>query len=368
MRKKLFNLLLLVIALFPFVRTVCQRWADYRLPFNQKNYEDAYAISQYSLTEKASWIPDEVTFTYASWYYLNGGSPILVNPDYPPLGKYLVALSIKLFNSEKLPSLLFGFLSLLVFFLLSRLFLKPFWLAILPVIIFSWERLYQEQLIYIPLFETFALTFLSLTIFFFIKANKKTFYFLFSSLFLGCLWATKPWMLTIPLLAAFMVDLFLKRRLEKIIGWLISLPLAVEVVVLSYFRLLAEGWSVYRVLSIQKWIAWYHRSKIIKWGTVWPYLYLRRWYVWWGEKPYLPIVQWNFFWPIFTTLGLILSLLVIFKIGHLKFRKEITVICFWFVFYLFFLNFGNITTRYVFYLLPFAYLLGVYFINTIRLS
>ncbi len=333
--------------------------------------EAAYETSQYVKEENAGWIPDEMLFSYAGWYYLKGGSPVLMNPENPPLGKYFVALSIKLFNNEKIPSLIFVFFSLFSFFILSQLFFKKTWLALLPVVIFSQGKLFQEQLLYMPLFELFALTFLNLAFYFFIKGQENNKHFLLSSLFLGLLWAIRPWMATAPLIGCWLIYLFFfKKKLNKLLSWVISLPIAVAVLLLTYSKLFLEGWSVYKVLSVQKWILWYHQSRLIRLGTVWPLIYLNRWYVWWGDKPYLPMVQWNIFWPIFTSLALIFSALVILKMLGLKkkcfkrfeFDKRITILCLWVIFYIVFLSIGNISSRYVFYLLPYCYLLGVCFL------
>jgi len=211
---------------------------------------------------------------------------------------------------------------------------------------------------------------LNFFIYFLIKVGKDNRYFLVNNLFLGALWTTRPWMATVPLMLSVLIYFFLLKDFKKIFYWLISLPVAVLVLLIVYARLLAEGWSIYKVLSIQKWILWYHQSRLINFGTVGPFIYLDRWYVWWGDKPYLPIVQWSIFWPIFTTLALIFSFLVFLKIAGLaknklknfEFDKKITFLSLWVIFYLGFLSIGNINSRYVFYLLPYCYLLGVYFI------
>jgi len=198
MRQKVLFFLLLLLTIFPIGRIVWQKWDYYFSPFDLKRTHGLYNISQYVKEEGASWIADEILFSYAGWYYVNGGSPILVNPENPPLGKYIVGFSIRLLNNEKFPSLIFGFLSLFSLFLLSRQFLKWSWLAFLPVVIFAWGKLFQEQWLYVPLFELFALTFLNFAFYFFIKAQSDKKYFWLSSFFLGVLWSIRPWMATVP--------------------------------------------------------------------------------------------------------------------------------------------------------------------------
>ncbi len=372
MKQKVLFFFLLLLSIFPIGRIAWQKWHYYLSPFDLKRTQGLYEISQYVKKEKAAWIPDETLFSYAGWYYLNGGSPILINPENPPLGKYLIGLSIRLFNNEKIPSLIFGFLSLFSFYLVCRLFFKNSWLSLIPVAFFSWERLFREQFISLPLFETFALTFLNFSLYFFIKAGKSRWCFLASSFFLGALWATRPWMATIPLIMAMVIYLlFVQRNFKQFWFWLTTTSLALIVLLLSYLKLFLEGWSPAKVLSVQKWILWYHQSRLIEFGSVWPLIYLNRWYVWWGDKPFLPMVQWSIFWPIITTLALIFSVLVFFKtiglakarLKNFEFDRRITVLCLWVVFYLAFLSIGNISSRYLFYLLPYCYLLSYYLLK-----
>lgn len=355
---------LIFLTLFPLARVIYQNWPRYVAVYDAGLMKSLYESSIYYQLETGGWIADELLYAYAGWYYAHGGNPILINPEHPPLAKYLIGFSIKYFNNEKIIAVFFGFFSLIALFLLSQVFFKPSQWALLPVTIFAWDKLFQEQLIYVPLLEVFYLTFLLLAFYFFIKAQANPYFFFLSSFFLGALWATRPWMATVPLLAAWFTYLFLmEKKISKIIFWLVSLPVAVGVLLLAYTRLFLEGWSLYKVLSIQKWLLWFHQSQLVNWGTVWPYLYLKRWYVWWGERPWLPVGQWSPFWPIFTTLALFFGLLVFFK--KLKAGQEIKILCLWIIFYLAFLSVGNITSRYVFYLLPFCYLLGTYFLYEI---
>ncbi len=373
MRKALF-ILIFIVSFLPIFKALYVNRIYYLSEFDLEKAEGLYNISQYIKDEGALWIADETLFAYAGWKYIRGGNPILLNPENPPLGKYLVGASIYLFNSEKLPTLLFSFISLLSFYLLGRLVLENKYLALFPVALFSWGRLFQEQLLFLPLFELFALAFLAFCFYFFIRGLEKSYFFVISHLFLGALWATRPWMATIPLLLSFLFFLlFFEKKIKKTFYWLIFLPFSLVVLLANYHRLFLEGYNLIEVLKVQKWILWYHQSRLIRLGSVWPLIYQNRWFVWWGEEPYLPMVQWNIFWPIFTTLALVFSALVFLKTfglseklaGHFKFDKKITVICLWVVFYLMFLSVGNISSRYLFYLLPFNYLLGVYFLRQI---
>lgn len=368
--KRFITYLFLFLTFFPLVKISWEKKDYYSAPFDLELAKKAYGISQYVRGKDAAWIADEVLYAYAGWYYINGGSPILVNPEIPPLVKYITGASIKFFNNEKIPSLIFSFLSIFSIFLLTKIFLKSTYLALLPAGLFSWGKLFQEQLLFIPLLETFALTFLTLAFYFFIKAQDRKIYFWVASFFLGTLWTTRPWMATVPLVAAWFIYLLLKRDFKILKYWILTLTVAVVVLLLNYWRLFLEGWGIYKILSIQKWILWYHQSRLINFGTVWEFIYLGKWRVWWGDEPYLPVNQWTLIWPILTTLALIFSVIILAKsfglrkkwVNALKFNAKATVLSFWIVFYLIFLSFGNINSRYVFYLIPYCYILGFYFL------
>jgi len=369
MRNKLV-LIFIFLTFLPAFITFFQERSRYLKPVDLEFVKYIYPLSQYvKKGEEAAWIPDETLFTYAGWYYINGGNPTLVNPENPPLGKYFIGISLKLFNNPSAFNFVFGLGSLISLLLLTKyLFNNSIW-GIIPIMLFSWGKLYREQLTNVPLFETIALTFLTLSIYFFIKGQNNYYFFFLSSLFLGLLWGIRPWMATAPLIIGFLIYLlFISRKLKNAIIWFTSLSLSVLVLLAVYSKLLFLGWSIYKVLSVQKWILWYHQSRLINVGTVWPFLYLNRWYIWWGNSGYTSVEQWSYLWPIFTTLSLLFILFIFIS----KFKKnsklisgggEIDILALWILFYLLFLSIGNINSRYIFYLIPYLYISGLYFIK-----
>ena len=372
MTKKFVAGLLTFLIFLPAFLTFYQQRQKYFKPTDLETAQYLYPRSQYVLRgDEAAWIPDETLFTYAGWNYVSGGNPILVNPENPPLGKYLIGASLLLTKNANVFNLLFGLLSLVSLWLLSGIFLNNYVWSSLPVILFAWGKLYREQLTYVPLFETFALTFLIFVIYFFIRGYTQSRYFLASSIALGFLWGTRPWMATAPLIVSFLIYLlFVNRKLKKFFEWGTSLALSILVLILVYIKLILIGWSIYQVLSVQKWILWYHQSRLINIGSVWPFLFLNRWHIWWSDVESVPVEQWSVLWPIFTSLSLVFSLMIFLKILGIKKRRfikldvnnDICVLCLWIVFYLSFLSVGNVNARYVFYLIPFVYIVAVKFL------
>ena len=339
----------------------------YSVPFSYQWHEKLYHTSQYIREERPAWIADELLYAYAGGYYAKGGNPTLVNPEHPPLAKYLIGTTIKWFNNAKVIGLVFGVFSLGSFYLLSKEIFGKTHLALIPVIFFGWEKVFRQQLLYVPLLESFYLTFLLLALYFFIKAQKNSRWYWASSIFLGSLWATRPWMASLPLVMAWLAYLlFFKKKLRDFFHWGLSLVVALAVLLASYLKLFFDGWSLYKVLSVQKWILWYHQGHFHHLFTVWPFIYLKRWYVWYGDRAWVEVDQWNPLWPVFVTLALVFSLLVTAKSAGL-FKKRLKwlnssdktlVLSLWFCLYLGFLSVSNANIRYIYYLLPTAYLLG----------
>lgn len=362
----LVSVFLIGILIFLLFKSLVQKWDYYFTVFDGPKYEEFYASSQY-VKEDGGWLADEIIYSYAGWYYLNGGNPILVNPEHPPLAKYLIGFSIFLFNNEKIIAWFFGWLVLLGFFLLNNYFLKNTNLSLLILVVFSSGRLFQEQLLYLPQLELFCLTFLLFSIYFFLKGLTKTRYFLLSSFFLGCFISSRTWMGAIPIMATFFFYLlFLERKLKKSLAWGASLFLSLSILLASYFRLFVEGWGVVKVLSVQKWILWYQSGHLVKMGSVWPFIFLNRWYIWWGETPFVRVVQWRIFWPISVGLSIMFSLYLLLSFFKQKQKdppNSIYVLVLYIIFYFVIASLGNFSVRYLFYIIPFCYLWSFYFLK-----
>src|SRR5258708_23471717 len=86
-----------------------------RFPILRQTYLD----SQYVNKHPKGWIPDEAVNAYAGGAYIQGVSPILIAPDTPPLGRYLIGLSAIIFNNENIIILFFACGSLIMLYLLG---------------------------------------------------------------------------------------------------------------------------------------------------------------------------------------------------------------------------------------------------------
>lgn len=320
-----------------------------------------YLGSQYVNKHPEGWIPDEVIDAYNAGALIKGENPVLTVPDTPPLGKYLIGLSIYLFNNENITTVICGFGSLFMMFLIGKRIYGSTLLALLPPLFFSFEPIFANQFIYSPLFDIIQLLFLLLSFYFFNKGynNKKVLVnFLLATIFLGCFISTKFFITGLTIIAAWFCVLFFNKEKKKIIYLSSLLPIAVIVLLVSYIKVFAFGYSFRELLGVQKWIFLYHKSQLILPFSIWPLLLLNKWYVWFGNTPIISDPQWRITWPLIT-LGSLLTI-GFYLLQKIKRNKDVEVLMAWVIFYLLFFSFGQITARYFVILLPILYMIAIF--------
>jgi 4-amino-4-deoxy-L-arabinose transferase-like glycosyltransferase len=87
---------------------------------------------------------DHDLYAYAGWKYAKGASPDEINFEHPPLAKYLIGLSILVFNNPNVPSVVLGILSLLVLYELSKKLFGASLFALVPMYMLSLERIFIQ--------------------------------------------------------------------------------------------------------------------------------------------------------------------------------------------------------------------------------
>lgn len=319
-----------------------------------------YEQSQYRMKNPKSIITDNVVYSHAGIEYFRGGNPTYINPEAPPLGKYIIGLSIEWFKNENIFNLLFCSASLIVLYLLSFQILRDKLMAIIPVTLFSSEKIFQGQIIDTPLLDIIQLTFLLLSFIFLNMGleKKKTFiFFLTSSFFIGLFVSTKFFATGVLVVATFLLTVIINYRV-KIKNLLFSLFLVPIVLLISYSRLFSLGYSLREVLGVQKWVFLYNSGHLdMPLLVVWDLMLFNRWHTWWGDKTIISDSVWIINWPILIIITLITILL--FSNKYVKSKSLIVPVIIWVALYSVFLSFGHATSRYLLILLPFLYIVSV---------
>lgn len=362
-KKLLFAAAIFILSLQSFITVYNQREK-----FFSQGYEDHFAAlnqeynnSQYHKKKNPTIMSDADFEQFAGGLFLKGLNPILIVHDHPPLGRYIVSLSILLFDNPHTIMLPLLLLSVIGFYLLSLTVLKNPFLAFIPVGIFINEPIFIDKLVMTPLPEPIQLPFILFALYFFIRGvgtKKDLPWFVMTSIMLGGVISTRFFVLGAAMTGAMGLYLLLTERLgRKTWRFVATLPLAMVVLYASYFRTMQLGASPLRILSIQKYILAYHQSKFILPFTVWDLLLFNRWHTWWGNRAVLSDPLWTIFWPVsavFTGVTAFVGLKDRFR----DFSDSEKFLLLWVLLHLTMLSTGYTTSRYFLPLLPVLYILG----------
>lgn len=159
-----------------------------------------------------------------------------------------------------------------------------------------------------------------------------------------------------------MIAYLVLQRKERIrlLVFVASLPLSLVVLFASYFRTIQDGYSLFQILGVQKYILFYHQSKLENLFSFWDLLFFNRWHAWWGERIIISDSTWIIAWPIATVLTTGFALLFLLK--KIKINSASKIILLWILAYCLLLSGGNSTTRYFLPLLPFLYTFATAFL------
>ena len=146
---------------------------------------------------------------------------------------------------------------------------------------------------------------------------------------------------------------------------MISLPFSLIPLFASYAKTIIDGYSLFQILAVQKYIFTYHQTKIIAPFSFWDLLLLNRWHTWWGTKEIIRDIQWIIIWPVSFILTLFFSIFGILK--KILISEEELIIILWIFVYCLFLSFGQTSTRYFPPILPFIYIIATSFVTKIIL-
>lgn len=364
----IYRFLLLVFLIFIFIRPFNAVLKNANGLFHGgylERYElqlkKAYYSSQYVNKNNPGIMPDQAFEAFLGGAFIKGGNPILFVHEHPPMGRYIIGLSILLFDNDSTIILPLILISVFGIYLISKLILYNTLLSLLPVVIFVNEPLFLSKFQIAPLLEPIQLTFIILSLYFFIKGvleNKYSHYFILSSIMLGFVISIRFFILGMALAFAMILYFFIRKKLDrKAIVFFLSLPLSLIVLTLSYTKTIQEGYSVFQVFAIQKYIFFYHKSKLSSFFSFWDLIMFNRWHTWWGDRRLLTDSQWILFWPISVVLTSLHFLLAVIR--KIKLTDPEKIICLWIISYCVLLSIGYSTTRYFLPLMPFLYIMAI---------
>ena len=366
--QKVFLALILILILIRPILTLYQE----REIFFSKGYissyshlEKLYKQSQYAQKKNPGIIPDQALESFAGGAFLKGINPILIIHDQPPMGRYILSLSILLFDNVNTIMVALFFLSSLGVFLIARLILSSTLFSFIPLGIFVNEPLFINKFYNTPLLEPIQLPFIIFALYFFIQGiTKKNFtkWFILTSVMLGFVISIRFFILGAFLALAMLVYFLIRKKIDKrFITFIFSLPVTILILIASYARTIQLGSSVLNIFGIQKYIFYYHKAQLSLPFSFWDLLLFNKWHTWWGTREVISDLQWIIIWPISMFFTGIFSVLGILRKISISEPEKIIII--WIIVYSLFLSLGETSTRYFSPLLPFIYIIATSFLK-----
>lgn len=357
-KNKLFYVLLVLFFIHLFFRFFSYR-DEYVSRYDPKYWEGRYLRSQWVIPNSKEPVGDDGLFAYEGWEYVQGRDPSQLNAEVPPLGKYLIGLSIIIFGNQNIFALLSGVLVLCAFYYFNIAIFKDKLLAFVPVFLFSLEPLFYTQF-RAPFLDSLYLGFFLLILLFVIK--KK---YLISAICLGLMAATKSSLTTFIVVGGTIYmyflfsDLYVQKmktiKFSELRKYILYLPLSVFVFLLTYSVYFLKGNNLMQFLGVQKWIINFYsggaKGEIL---TPWRLLLTGQWQTWFSGMQ--SVGEWHVGWAIL----LLLSIFTIVALIKNRQKDPIILIGIWVTGYLIFLSIIPMWPRYLLLLLPFMYNLSVW--------
>ena len=252
-------------------------------------------------------VSDSFLYSYVGYKYMKGANPSLLNPEHPPLAKYLIGYSIQLFGSEHSMGIGVAFLILLLGAIISYQLYSSLFLAGLTLFLTSIFPLFTDQITHGPQLELYQLFFFLLVIHFLLMGKKKnnTLFIIGAGIFFGMLLSTKTFLPFFVLFSAWIALYFWKRWKMTVM----VIGIGVFVFVATYWQYFALGGTLRTFLGVQKYIfIFYGNAQIPLFEFMGNYLRLiftGSWKFWDSARSISAYSEWNILWPLLFLLGML---------------------------------------------------------------
>lgn len=342
---------------------------DYLRPFRKDFLFTLYQNSQWVNPQSKYGIGDDGLYQVAGYTLATKHEFFTINPEMPPLAKYIYGYSILLFGNAEIASLLMFIISIIVFWFLIRKYIKNLSLQICATIFFITDPLLFEQS-YMTMFDLPQLIFLLLHFLIMINLFKNDYSFkkyltliLLAGVTLGLFMSVK-----IAFLAVIIgvLDVFILYSRKKIVYFGLICCIALVIYIGAYLPYLLQGHTLFELLKAQKWMLNFYLSSGIRpvYGTVLTTLSMGK-IIGWGEfSKWENVSHWTIVWTLYLFTFLVFGFQTLSKFS----KKNNTVL-----FPIFLLISGLLLsfiflpffTRYLVLILPFFILLFFIFFESL---
>lgn len=251
-------------------------------------------------------VSDSFLYSYVGYKYVNGANPSLLNPEHPPLAKYLIGYSIQIFGNEHMVGIGVAFLSLLLIGAISYQLSGSIVTAGISLFVTSLFPLFTDQIVHGPQLEVYQL-FLFLLVFHFLLMwikKKKMIFCICAGVFFGMLLSTKTVAPFFLLFGAWLTLSFWEqwKVLVVVIG------MGIFIFIATYYQFFVLGGTLRTFLGLQKYIVTYYGNAHIPLlefaGNYLRLIYTGSWKFWDSSRTVSHYAEWNLLWPLIFSWGM----------------------------------------------------------------
>jgi hypothetical protein len=271
--------------------------------FDAAYWKDRYDHSQWKLPLSSRTIGDDGLYLFEGYRLIHGGDPSSTNAEVPPLGKYLIGISIVLFRN----GYWFGLFATLglcfMVFLLSRSLGLSYFLSLIASMLILFDPLITNQTT-LTMLDSLQSFFLLSTLYSAIQAvqnKKQILWIILTGISLGLFAQTKA-PLFVPIVLLSLLPIYLRK--------ITALGKIICIAGITYMCLYVQYFlfhpSIVDFLKLQKWmLTFYTHSHLAPtYGSVWYTLILGT-YQNIFNKMWTSAPQFSFAWSVFTFCGLV---------------------------------------------------------------
>ncbi|OIO13926.1 hypothetical protein COV53_04205 [Candidatus Gottesmanbacteria bacterium CG11_big_fil_rev_8_21_14_0_20_37_11] len=267
--RKIIQRIIFILIIISIIKFIYLHENYFTRPFDPKYFGELYSNSQYVIGERSvGGIGDDGLYAFAGYYYLfQGGDVSAVNFEHPPLGKYLIGISILIFNNQNVINVIYYLFILFLTYKIGQILIKDNMWSMLSVAVIALDPLIQDNLIRSLLDLPFSLFFVA-SVYFYILGLKKPKYLFLSNLFLGMTFSVRFFPSIIFIYGYLLFIIFIKYRgyLKTYIKSSLLIPVIYLVSHLSFF---IYHPSFVEFLRHKKWmLSWFTGTPAIT-GNIW---------------------------------------------------------------------------------------------------
>lgn len=251
-------------------------------------------------------VSDSFLYSYVGYRYINGANPSLLNPEHPPLAKYLIGLSIRMFGNEHSIGIAIALISLALVAVISYQITGSLLSAGVSFFLTSIFPLFMDQVTHGPQLELYQLFFFLLVIHFLLmwQKKKRSSLLIGAGICFGLLLSIKTFLPFFVLFSVWMLISFWKQWKVILLVGIVGLV----TFILTYYQYFAMGGTLRTFLGLQKYIVtFYGHSSIPLFEFAGNYLRLiftGSWKFWDLNRSVSSYEQWNILWPILFFIGM----------------------------------------------------------------